>query len=160
MADSYNYVGSYYNEDNSLIYSQSEETKEELFFEFDGYRQPKTVDEIETVANMIHTLLFLEPGTYPDSPNMGIAIQNYEFELLNDTTITKIRKKITDQISTYLSNITLRDLVVKNISNNNIKNALGIGFAVSINSYEKVYEFFLVINEEPDTRELISNIFY
>jgi len=155
-------LGNYFNEANVLIKNTANELKKEYFFELDDFNQTKNVEGLETVANLIKNLLFLEKNTYPDSPNMGIGIQNFQFELLNDSTIEKIRQEIMEQVDTYLDSVFIKTLLVKKITNNTIRNTLGLGFEVTIGGNNPISEgqFFLILQGKPDTREVLSQILF
>jgi tartrate dehydratase alpha subunit/fumarate hydratase class I-like protein len=153
-------LGNYFDESKVTDYTVTEETKDELFLDFTDFKQPKKSNGIETVANLINNLLFLKKGTYPDCPDMGIEIQKYQFELLNDKTIDKITEDVQSQIDTYIESNLIRDLLVKKISNENIRNALGIGFEVQMNNSDTTQTFFIIVTEEEDTRKLISQMIF
>ena len=42
---------------------------------------------------LILNLIFLRPGTYPSIPNMGVGLQDYEYEYIDDVK-DNIRNKI------------------------------------------------------------------
>jgi len=162
MNKEYN-LGNYFDESISIINQKSEELKKECLLEFDNFQNPSTVEELEGVATMIHTLMFLVPGTYPDCPEMGIAIQDYQFEILDDQMISKIRTHITEQVNKYLPSITIRNIIVKKFENDSLRKTIGIGFDVGLgnnNDPDASKQFFLTLEEKPDSREIISRIIY
>jgi len=156
-------MGNYFDENISIIDQKAEELKDECLLEFDNFQNPATVNDLQGVATMIHSLMFLVPGTYPDCPEMGIAIQDYQFEILDDNMISKIRTKITDQINKYLPSITVRNIIVKKFNNDSLRKTIGIGFDIGIgrnSSDDASKQFFLTLEEKPESRELISRIIY
>ena len=62
---------------------KSEELRNELFLDFDNFNQPKIKKDNYALAQLILNLLLTEPGTYPDTPELGINIAQYQFEFLN-----------------------------------------------------------------------------
>lgn len=70
--------------------------KQELLFE--GYREG-----LEALAQTIQNLILIEPGTYPNQPNLGVGISNYLFEIFDDKTVYEVNKKIENQISEFIT---------------------------------------------------------
>ena len=154
-------LGHYFNENVSLVFPKSDELKKEFLLEYDNFKKPATVEDLQTIATMIHTLLFLVPGTYPDCPDMGIGIQDYMFEVLDDKILTKIRTKIDEQVTKYLPTVYIHNIIVKKFDNDNLRKTIGIGFEVgNIGSSKGTEQFFLTLQEQADSREIISRIIY
>lgn len=160
MASSDYGLGNYFNENISLIEPKSEELKEECLWEFNNFRQPSTVNNLQSIATMIKSLLFLEKGTYPDCPEMGVGIQNYLFDSLDDAKISEIYSEINDQITKYLPTIYIQNIIVKNFNNDSLRKTIGIGFEVSSSADKGTDQFFLTLQELPDSREIVSQIIY
>lgn len=151
-------LGTFFNSQNSMIDYTSVELRKEMLLEFDNFRQPNTVENLQGIATQVHNLLFLEAGTYPDCPDMGIGIQNYQFELMNDETLSKIKEKIRDQITQYIPTIYINDIIIQKFNNENLNKTIGIGFEVTAKNTSG--QFFLLLQELPDSREIISQIVY
>ncbi len=149
-------LNDYFDEKVSNLDPTAEELKNESLFEYDNFRKPATVNGLASVAQLVKSLLYLQPGTYPDAPSMGIGIENYLFEAMSKETLTDLQNKIRDQMRTYLPSIYIQDLVVKKIENQSLRNTIGIGFQISANGLEKTGQFFLLLEELPETREIIS----
>ena len=133
--------------------TKSEELRQELFLDFDNFNQPKVKEGNMALAQLILNLLLTEPGTYPDTPELGINIASYQFEFLNSETITKIQNKITEQINLYIpSNNIDKVLVMKNNNRLTGKIELIIGFSVlNVNDQNLVVNsntFIRIANDE------------
>lgn len=89
--------------------STPEYLKSELFLELDSFDKPKTTNNVGAWSQLILNLLFLLPGTYPSLPNMGIGLQLYEYEYLDDA-IDEITSKIESQQQLYLPDIPLTEV--------------------------------------------------
>ena len=112
--------------------TKSEELKKELSLDFDNFNQPAIKEDNLALAQLILNLLIMQPGTYPDTPEMGIDIASYLFEFLNTDTITKIQNKIEEQIDLYIpSNNIQKILVMKNNNKYTGKTELIIGFSLA-----------------------------
>ena len=53
---------------------------------------------------LILNLIFLRPGTYPSIPNMGVGLQDYEYEYIDDVK-DNIRNKIEEQVNLFLPDV-------------------------------------------------------
>nr|DAQ91424.1 MAG TPA: Baseplate wedge protein [Caudoviricetes sp.] len=63
---------------------------------------------------LILNLIFLRPGTYPSIPNMGVGIQDYEYEYIDDVK-DNIRNKIEEQVSLFLPDVPLASVEVTSV---------------------------------------------
>lgn len=63
---------------------------------------------------LILNLIFLRPGTYPSIPNMGVGIQDYEYEYIDDVK-DNIRNKIEEQASLFLPDVPLASVEVTSV---------------------------------------------
>lgn len=88
-----------------------ESSKKELGLSINTFNKPTEYIGTTAWSQLIMNLLFLRPGTYPSIPNMGIGIQDYEFEFL-DVTIEKLNTAINSQIQLYLPDIPLESVNV------------------------------------------------
>lgn len=64
---------------------------------------------------LILNLIFLRPGTYPSIPNMGVGIQDYEYEYIDDVK-DNIRNKIEEQIQLFLPDVPLASVDVNTVN--------------------------------------------
>ena len=64
----------------------------------DSAYKPKIISSFETAINIVLTLLFMKPGQYPSIPELGIDIESYLHEYMDDPKIPgEIRDKLYDQ---------------------------------------------------------------
>lgn len=63
---------------------------------------------------LILNLIFLRPGTYPSIPNMGVGLQDYEYEYIDDVK-DNIRNKIEEQINLFLPDVPLTSVEVTSV---------------------------------------------
>lgn len=63
---------------------------------------------------LILNLIFLRPGTYPSIPNMGVGIQDYDYEYIDDVK-DNIRNKIEEQVSLFLPDVPLASVEVTSV---------------------------------------------
>ena len=91
-----------------------EATKIELLLEVNSFNKPAEVQGKNDWTRLIKNLLFLEPGTYPSVPEMGLNIQGYDYEYM-DETVSSLPEKIRSQVSTYLPDIPLQDVSAQSV---------------------------------------------
>ena len=63
---------------------------------------------------LILNLIFLRPGTYPSIPNMGVGLQDYEYEYIDDGK-DNIRNKIEEQVNLFLPDVPLASVEVTSV---------------------------------------------
>ena len=81
-------------------------------FTVSDFNSPKEVENADMWIELICQLVFLEKGTYSDSPDIGVHITKYEFtDLIHDASVIEL--EIRDQITKYLSDIPIGMLTVK-----------------------------------------------
>ena len=76
--------------------------RNEPILAIDLFHKPMVRSDLEALAQTIHNLIFINPGTMHNDPLFGIGIEWYLFELMNDNTLSEIKNNIEDQISKYI----------------------------------------------------------
>ena len=124
------------------------ELKYEFTLDSDDYEGILAESGVLAYARLLVNLLFLKPGTYPNSPDMGVNINKYSFELMDDELTSQLEDDIRNQINTYLPNnlsYSIKTEMIQPIDS--VKKILGIGFAVN-EADGTSKEFFLFMKEE------------
>ena len=80
---------------SNLIY------KSEIFLDEDGLYNQVYRKNLNSIVQIIQNILLIEPGTYPNEPNLGVGIENYLFEQASSEVRQELNKKITKQIENY-----------------------------------------------------------
>lgn len=81
-------------------------------FTVSDFNSPKEVENADMWIELICQLIFMEKGTYSDSPDIGVDITKYEYtDVIRDA--STIEMDIKDQINKYLSDIPIGVLTVK-----------------------------------------------
>lgn len=81
-----------------------EPNKKELLLSTNVFNKPTELIGKDAWARLVLNLLFMRKGTFPSMPNMGVGIQDYQYEFL-DTAINSLNFEIEDQINTYLPDL-------------------------------------------------------
>lgn len=86
-------------------------SKTELTLEIDSFDKPKELVEVAAWSQLILNLLYLKPGTYPSLPDMGIGIEEYQYDFIDDIA-EELTSKITSQQKQYLPDVPLTGVTV------------------------------------------------
>lgn len=62
----------------------------------------ESVSEEEAIVQMIQNICFIEPGTYPNDPDLGLGIENEQFELIDSNYTDKLKNKLDLMIESYI----------------------------------------------------------
>ena len=74
------------------------------------FNMPKVFSESDSAYVHIIYLLLLEPGTFQSHPNMGVGLRSRYRYNNNENFLLDLKNSITDQISTYLPELTFIDI--------------------------------------------------
>lgn len=75
--------------------------KKEIILDQDGFFNQLYRNDLNSLAQIIQNIIIIEPGTYPNKPDLGIGIENYLFEPASTSIRQELTKKITEQIENY-----------------------------------------------------------
>lgn len=124
---------------------------EELCLDIDDYNKPKVLQQMDAKTSRFLKLLYMKPGTIPSSPDMGIDITSYKFDFMNDELTIKLRTKIEEQVSQYLP-----ELYISNIIISPYKGYLIVAVEEYDDSTKKTRNIGLLINSDPTLSQVIS----
>jgi len=150
---------------NSLF--TQKQTEDDSVFVFDDelllaksiYNTTAKREGVEALAQTIQNLMFVEPGTYPNQPNLGVGIENYEFEFLDSATMYDLKEKVDANIKKFINTYYHIDFDVDTIKNSLGKNVLFFIFSVSDNdSYTSVSQINILFGKDKDNNKVISKI--
>lgn len=86
--------------------------KTELGFGLNSFNKPMEVSGPEAWAKEILTLMFMEPGTYPSDPNIGIGVKAelyHDFDYLKNYVVDHVQL----QVDKYLPDIPFAGIEVR-----------------------------------------------
>lgn len=93
------------------LFGTLEKNKQELSLSINSFDNPTNLLGVKAWSQLMLNLTFLRKGTYPSQPEMGIDIQSYEYEYL-DEAVQQLAGEILDQQQKYLPDIPLIDVTV------------------------------------------------
>ena len=91
--------------------SSLEFRKRELGLSLDSFAKPLEMSDATAWSQLMLNLIFLQPGTYPSIPEMGVGIENYQYDFV-DEVISELSASIITQQQTYLPDIPLSGLKI------------------------------------------------
>ena len=83
-----------------------ESSKAETSLEINSFDKPTELNDVSAWSQLMLNLIFLRPGTYPSLPEMGVGIEEYQYDFLEDA-ISELSAKITEQQQKYLPDVPL-----------------------------------------------------
>ena len=125
------------------------------------YNHQHMLEDMEAMGQTIQNLIIMKKGTYPNTPNLGVGIEDYLFEILDNETISDITSNINNQISQYIVsssvNIDVKVIQLKN-SNANL-NSLKIDVTLSDTiDISNVQSFSYVFAANMLTRKMVTKL--
>jgi phage baseplate assembly protein W len=137
----------------------STDFKDELLLERSVYNTNAVRKDLEALAQTIQNLLIIEPGTYPNQPSLGVGIENYQFEFLDDRTLSEIREKTDSQIEKFIPTSLNIEMEIDTIKNNLGQNILYFSFYVSDdNRFTKPENITILFANNKNNKKIISKI--
>lgn len=109
------------------------------------YGVAKEFYDEDAIILAVRNLLLSKPGNFPFNPSIGLNIKQYQFDILDDTTLYIIESKIQDAIIKYIPELGDVEVYVRKVEDENGKPFLGIAILSPING-EKVEANFLIDN--------------
>jgi len=126
--------------------------------EVNNFKTSAHLTNLHALATLVQTLIIMEPKSYPNQPEMGVGIKNYQFEYLDDVTINEIKYKILDQLDKFLPNTIIEDVIVQKLkSRNDLKNTLGIMITLA-DPIQGANDFVLTFTQEIKSSKIFSEI--
>ena len=97
--------------------SPLESSKAETSLQINSFDKPEKLTDVSAWSQLMLNLIFLKPGSYPSIPEMGVGIEDYQYDFL-DEAISELSSKITTQQQTYLPDIPLDGVEISSYDNN------------------------------------------
>jgi len=127
-----------------------ESSKKELVLGVNVLNKPGERSGPAAWAQLILQLIFLRPGTYPSQPNMGVGIQDYDYEFV-EVAVEKLNSIIPAQVAMYLADIPVDSIMVSSfeyqgkqimmIQINLIDNGAVVSEVIAVEVKNKIIDF-------------------
>jgi len=105
-------------------------------FNLSEYNTCEKLSNANAVVYAIKNIILSRPGNFPLTPELGVNIAKYQFDLLDDETIKTIKTDILRQVAKYIptiDNLVLTVKKVEDIINGQYVTALGINVTATEN---------------------------
>lgn len=119
-------------------------------FELDEYGKTKEYSGTNAIILAIKNILLSRPGNFPFTPDLGVDIQRFQFELLDDYTLSDIKNQIMTQINKFIPTIDNVNVSVSKVEDNTLgEYSTGLGISVSaVYQGEGITTNFLLIKDK------------
>ena len=120
-------------------------------FEMDEYGKTKEYSGTNAIILAIKNILLSRPGNFPFTPDLGADIGQYQFELLDDYTLSDIKNNILNQINKFIpaiDNVSVSVDKVESEVQGEPANAIGISVSALENGESITTNFLIVKNKE------------
>lgn len=117
------------------------------------------VDEEKAIIQQVQNLLFIKPGTYPNDPDLGIGIEDEQFEMADDNYLNNLKNRIDLQIDKFIVTDYLVETRVsfKLVSPITYQKVLVVEVFVG-KTYTNLVKADLLFTRVPETNKLKFNI--
>lgn len=119
-------------------------------FELDEYGKTKEYSGVNAIIMAIKNILLSRPGNFPFTPDLGLNIDKYQFELLDDYTLSDIKNGILYQINKFVPAIDGVAVSVDKVESE-IRGEFVTGIGISVSAVyngENVTANFLVLKDK------------
>ena len=100
-----------------LMSNPLESSKKETSLEINSFDKPTELSGVAAWSQLMLNLIFLKPGTYPSLPEMGVGIEEYQYDFLDDA-IDILSTRISEQQKIYLPDVPLGAVQVSKVEKN------------------------------------------
>ena len=84
----------------------------ELSFGLDNFKNQKTLNQVETLTQLLVNILMLKPGQMPSLPHLGMNIKQYIYKSQEEINTALIKNELRKQCSTITPYINMDNIQV------------------------------------------------
>ena len=107
------------------------------------YNTAAEFSDEDAVILAIKNILLSRPGNFPFNPSIGMNIKKYQFEFLDDSTLSDIRNELERNIGELIPSIGNVTIDIRKIEDENGQNYLCISIGSNINGVPTEANFVL-----------------
>ena len=134
--------------------------KYELILDFNDFNQQAAYHDMEALAKLFQNILFLQQGNLPNQHQLGVGIQNYQFEILDKELMRSLEAKIKEQCAKFAPNQYIYSVKLEKTMLSYGKTALTIFFYLSKwNKDKDEPNIAMLFNRHRSNNKLLSQIF-
>jgi hypothetical protein len=134
--------------------------KDELLLAKSVFNTNAVRTKLEALAQVLQNIIIYEPGTFPNQPELGVGIENYQFEFLDDKTMTELKTNIDNQIQKFIPSDIKVEPSIETLLNELGKKILVISFRVDglDRRSNTVSEINMLFGKDKTNRKILSKI--
>jgi hypothetical protein len=122
------------------------------------YGKAEEYTDVEAVVLAIKNLILSKPGNFPFDPELGVNIKKYQFDILDDETLSNIKNDINKQITKYIPSLDNINIIVSKVNGDNNMTYLGILIEASLNG-KNVNTTFTLYKDNEDEVNVYNEIY-
>lgn len=138
--------------------TNSERFLNEMVLEKSSFNKLDMFKDKVALAQVIQNILFIEPGTYPNVPTLGVGIENYIFEKFTEKLKSELENNITQQIMKYIPNRYDISVDVEHRNSTNGLKVLFIKFKISSLTENTITEFGIMYGVSDKNNKIVSKL--
>ena len=116
-------------------------------FDMSNYGKLEEYYDNNAIVLAIRNIILSKPGNFPETPSLGMNIEKYQFDFLDDQTITNIKNELSYQISKYIPSLTGVSIFIDRIDEDNTS-YLCISVQASSDGNNLTANFLIMKDEE------------
>jgi hypothetical protein len=131
----------------------------EILLDVNDYNTNEERKGLLALAQTVQNLVIHEPDTYPNMPGLGVGIENYQFELIDDETINDLTDKVNSNIEKFIPTDVSIECKIDIVENELKQNIIIMSFVVTgLSDYNTVDKFTVAFGKNPFNHSLVSKI--
>lgn len=131
--------------------------KNEVLLNRDPFHNTLMWNDKNGLAQVIQNILFIEKGTYPNQPDLGVGIENYLFEKVDKGTTSNLENEIKEQLKQFVPN----DYIVEPKVESRMVNGnptLLISFTITDVNKREETRFGVLLGQSKTTKNIVSKL--
>lgn len=91
--------------------------KKETSLQINSFDKPNELTGVAAWSQLMLNLIFLKPGTYPSLPEMGVGIEDYQYDFFEEA-VEALSSAITEQQKVFLPDVPLSGIKISKLDKN------------------------------------------
>lgn len=91
--------------------------KKETSLQINSFDKPNELTGVAAWSQLMLNLIFLKPGTYPSLPEMGVGIEDYQYDFFEEA-VEALSAAITEQQKVFLPDVPLSGIKISKLEKN------------------------------------------
>jgi len=119
------------------------------------YGIPAEYYDDNAIVLAIRNLIFSKPGNFPFHPGRGLNIKQYQFDIMDDTTINEINSELRRAIANEIPELGNVQVQVRNIE---VENSYYLVIAISVDTNTDTLNVNFIMNENGEELKVFNEV--